>query len=432
MKFLRLGIFALVAFGILSHGAVEDWARAALVTGAALLFFAWALLTYVQAPADVAVSPLFFPLVALGLFAIAQIAFRLTVSPFQTRSELQLLLAYILIMFLIPQAFRSAPEWRMLIWFLMTLGFVVAIFGILQHLTFNGKLYWVRELRYGGIPFGPYVNRNHFAGFAEMIIPVGMVPLTMGRVRRERWLMVTLFVLLPIGALFVSASRGGVISFGAELLLVILVIGLRRVGGKQILAAGLVLVLAFLFAAWLGVRQIIDRFSSMQAMEVTVGKRAGMRHDSWAMFRDHLAFGTGLGTLQIVYPAYESVYDGRIVTHAHNDYLEALAETGFVGGLLCGWFIAVLFGSCLRNLLERDKPFPAAVHLSGLAACSAFLVHSMVDFNLHIPGNGLLFFVLASMATAEIGGPREVPAERIKQADRAPEAVHVTGRILSP
>jgi O-antigen ligase len=431
MKFLRLGIFVLIGFGVLSHGAVEEWARAVLETGAGLLFLAWAVRAWLQRQEHAVLPPLLFPLVALALFALAQIVFRLTVSPFHTRSELQLLLAFILLMFLIPQAFRSAPEWRTLIWFLMTLGFAVAIFAILQHLTFNGKLYWFREMRYGGIPFGPYVNRNHFAGFAEMIIPVSLVPLIMARVRRERWLIVILFALLPMGALFLSASRGGIISLGAELVFIALVLGLRRTGLRHVLAGALVLVLAFLFVSWLGARQVLDRFSSMQALEVTAGKRASMRHGTWAIFLDHRIFGTGLGTLQIVYPPYETFYDARIVNHAHNDYLEALAETGVIGGATCAAFVAMLFGISLRQLLQRDKPFAASLHLSGLAACSALLVHSFVDFNLHIPGNALLFFVMASMATAQLEDAKPSAPARAPEADQVPDPVPLRSRAFS-
>ena len=79
-----------------------------------------------------------------------------------------LLLAHVLVMFLAVQAFQTLQDWRSFIWFAMVFGFLVCVFGILQHLTFNGKLYWFREMHYGGIPFGPYVNRNHFAGFAEL------------------------------------------------------------------------------------------------------------------------------------------------------------------------------------------------------------------------------------------------------------------------
>ena len=402
MTLIRFGICALIVFGILSHGAVEEWCRAVLETGAALLFLVWAVHAYFNRQQEIAISPLLLPLLALAVVVVVQLIFHRTVSQYHTRTELQLLLAYILVLFLAAQAFRTVPEWRTLVWFLMSFGFLVAIFGILQHLTFNGKLYWFREMRYGGIPFGPYVNRNHFAAFAELIIPVAMVPLVMARVRRERWMAVALFALLPMGALFLSASRGGIVSFGVELVIVALVMALRRMGGKHILAGGLVLLLAFLLVSWLGVRQILDRFSSMQTLEVTTGKRASMRHDTWNIFRDHPGLGTGLGTLQIVFPAYETLYDGRIVTHAHNDYVEALAETGVVGGLICAGFLSLLFIHSLRQLLRRDKPFAAALHLSGLAGCTGFLVHSLVDFNLHIPGNALLFFLMAHLATGEI------------------------------
>src|SRR5258706_564240 len=210
MTFLRIGICALVAFGILSHGAVEDWARAVLETGAGLLFVAWAMQMYFT-DREIVISPLLLPLLALCMVALGQLVFHGTASPYDTRLELQLILAYAIILFLAAQAFRSADDWRGFVWFVMFFGFVVAIFGILQHLTFNGKLYWFREMRYGGIPFGPYVNRNHFSGFAELVIPVALVSLLLGRVRRERWPVVTLFAVVPIGALFLSVSRGGIV-----------------------------------------------------------------------------------------------------------------------------------------------------------------------------------------------------------------------------
>src|SRR5437016_10495276 len=59
----------------------------------------------------------------------------------------------------------------------MVFGFVVSLFAILQHLSSNGEIYWFREVRSGVEPFGPYVNRNHFAGFAELILPLALVPI---------------------------------------------------------------------------------------------------------------------------------------------------------------------------------------------------------------------------------------------------------------
>ncbi|HYL84946.1 MAG TPA: O-antigen ligase family protein [Candidatus Angelobacter sp.] len=408
MRFLRLGICALVVFAVAAHGGVEDWARAILEIGAGLLFFIWALRFYFNEKPPLAFSPLLPPLAGFFLVALGQWFFHTTASPFHTRVELMLLLADLLLLFLAVQAFRSLEDWRGFVWFAMGFGFLVAVFGILQHLTFNGKLYWFRELRYGGIPFGPYANRNHFAGLMELLLPLSLVPLVLGRVRRERWAVVGLFAILPVAAILLSASRGGIVSFAAQLALLALV--MMRSGairGKHLLAGGAVLLLALTIVTWLGVDRILQRFSSLQLLEVSEGKRASMRRDTWHIFLDHPMVGTGLGTLQVVYPQYETGYDGKIVNHTHNDYLEALAETGVLGGLCCAWFLAALASHSLWRLRRFPDSFAGALQLSAMVACAGILVHALVDFNFHIPSNLLLFFLMAHLATAEI---QQVPS----------------------
>jgi O-antigen ligase len=404
MKVVRIGICALTVFAVLAHGAVEDWAKAVLETGGALLFLGWSIVFYLKKEElqKVVVTPLLPPLILLATVALTQLLFHATASAYDTRMDLDLLVAYAILLFLASQVFRNSEEWRSFVWFIMIFGFVVAVFGILQHLTFNGKLYWFREMRYGGIPFGPYVNRNHFAGFIELVLPISLVPLILGKVRKERWALVALFALLPIGALFLAASRGGVVSFCVEIGVLLLMMLLRRTGGRHVLTGGLILLLALLLVSWLGVKEVLDRFSSLQSLEVTSGKRASMRLDTWHIFLDHRWTGTGLGTLQTVFPGYETNYDGKIVNHSHNDYLELLAETGIAGAICGASFVSVLLFISLRQLLQRDKSFAAALHLSGLVACIGLLVHSLVDFNLHIPSNALLFLLMAHLATGEV------------------------------
>ena len=422
MKFLRLGLCALVAFAVAAHGGVEEWARAVIETGAGFLFLVWALRFYFNEKPQPAFSPLLPPLAGFFLVGLGQWFFHATASPYHTRVELLLVLACLILLFLAVQVFRTLEDWRGFIWFGMGLGFVVSVFGILQHLTFNGKLYWFREMRFGGVPFGPFANRNHFAGFAELVLPLALVPLMLGRVRRERWAVVGLFAVMPIAALFLSASRGGIVSFGAQLLLLALVmIRGRATLGKQLLAGGVVLLAAILMVSWLGVSQILSRFSSLQSLEVTEGKRASMRKGSWHIFLDHPIAGTGLGTLQIVYPPYETLYDGKIVNHSHNDYLEALAETGLLGGICCAWFLAMLLSQSLLRLRQFNHSFAGTLQLSGMVACAGFLVHALVDFNLHIPSNFLLFLLMAHLATAEIQqGPSETTPPRRHRNSRNP------------
>jgi hypothetical protein len=72
----------------------------------------------------------------------------------------------------------------------------------------------------------------------------------------------------------------------------------------------------------------------------------------------------------------------------------------------------------------QDKSFSAALHLSGLVACTGFLVHSVVDFNLHIPGNALLFFLMANLATADIFSPVPTASGRLRRSADLAEITH--------
>ncbi|PYT77264.1 MAG: hypothetical protein DMG40_24050 [Acidobacteria bacterium] len=147
-----------------------------------------------------------------------------------------------------------------------------------------------------------------------------------------------------------------------------------------------------------------------------------MRLGSWHIFLDHPVMGTGPGTLQIVYPPYETLYDGKIVNHSHNDYLEALAETGMLGGLGCAWFLAVLFVKSFSRFRQNDFSFPGTLRLSGIVASTGFLVHALVDFNFHIPANLWLFFLMAFLATADIQKvPPSPVSERQHRRLRNPE-----------
>jgi len=400
MILLRIGICLLVAFAVFAHGAVEAWSAAVVEIGAAVLFVLWGVRVFTGRETQCRWSPLLWPLLAFWCFGLVQSVTRLSVYPYLTKVELLRLAAYLLLFFLALQAFRTREHWRGFAWFLLALAFTVSVFGIVQHYTFNGKLYWVRELPYGGIPFGPYVNRNHFAGLIELLVPTGLAILVLRAVRQDLLPMAALFTLLPIGALFLAASRGGIASFAVQVLLLGLFIAARRGERTHLTAAAVVLVLAGALVAWLGVGRALERFSKFQTLEVTEARRVVMIRDSWHIFLDHPWAGTGLGTLPVVYPRYESFYDGKIVNHTHNDYVEVLADTGVIGGLAGLAFLALLVRAGLAHLWSSGDSLDFALHLGALVACAGILVHSLVDFNLHIPSNALLFFLQAALASS--------------------------------
>lgn len=398
--FVRAGICVLVAFAVLAHGAVEPWSEAVLEIGAGLLLVAWACGAAAAAEPRVVGHPLLWPLLGLWGVAAIQLAAHMTVYPFLTRIELLKYSALLALFFLAVQAFGTLEQWRKWAWFLLVLGFLVSVFGIVQHFTFNEKLYWFRELRYGGIPFGPFVNRNHFAGFVELVIPSGLAFLLLRSEKRDQLPLIALFTLFPVGALFLSASRGGIVGFVTELGVLAILIPLRRRDRKPLAAGLVVLILGAALVSWLGIGRALDRFASYQLLEASGARRAEMVRDSWRIFRDHPLAGTGLGTLQEVFPLYETMYDGLIVNHSHNDYVEILAEAGIAGGACCLAFLIGLFWLGWRNLAAPANTREFAVRLGALAACCGLLVHSLVDFNLHIPSNALIFLLQAAAATS--------------------------------
>jgi O-antigen ligase len=400
MKALRMGLCVLLAFSVFAHGVLEPWSEAVLEIGAAMLLLWWGWLFARGQIPRVLRNWLFLPMAAFWLLGVTQYCTGITAVSFLTKIELLKFSALILLFFLFVQAFQELDRWHAFAWFLLTLGFAVSILGILQHFTFNGKLYWFRELRYGGIPFGPYVNRNHFAGLVELIIPVGVSVLLLRAEDRDRRSLLTVLTLIPIGALFLSASRGGIAAFFLEVGLVVIFGVLRGQGRNQFVAGAVLVLLACGFVLWLGAGRALDRFEAYQKLEVNEARRAEMLRDTLRIFIDHPWVGTGLGTLEDVFPRYETIYDGTIVNHTHNDYVEALAETGVIGGVIGAGFLVFLFGTAWRRILEARKPLDLALHIGALSACCALLAHSLVDFNLHIPSNALLFLIQCALATS--------------------------------
>ena len=414
MKAIRIGICVLLAFSVLAHGAVEPWSEAVLEIGAAVLFVWWGLLFAVGGVTILRWNWLLGPVAGLWAFAVAQYFMRLSAAPVLTENAILKFAALGILLFLAVQAYETLEQWQGFVWFVLLLGFGVSVFGILQHFTFNGKLYWLRELRYGGVPFGPYVNRDHFSGLIELIVPVGLALILLRAEERDRTPLLAILTLLPIGALFLAASRGGIVSFFLEVVVVVVLVFSRRRSGNQrfrnqFVAGAAVLVLASALVAWLGIEPALDRFASFRQLEVTESRRTEMAKDSLRIFFDHPVFGTGLGTLVEVFPRYETLYDGKIVDHSHNDYVEALAETGLIGGGLCAAFLVLLFCQTWARLAEAKNTLDLAFHIGALAGCCGLLNPlSLVDFQPpHIPSNALLFLLEAGLATSRIPSNRQ-------------------------
>jgi len=145
---------------------------------------------------------------------------------------------------------------------------------------------------------------------------------------------------------------------------------------------------------------VIERFSKTRIGDVSRSRRASMFRGAEQIFLDHPVNGVGLGTIVTVFPGYDAGYDGLVVDHVHNDYIEALAEAGTLGGLCGVAFLWLLFTDARRSFVAEQGHFSTALHAGAIAAVCGILLHSFVDFNLHIPSNALLFLLQAYLATS--------------------------------
>ena len=411
MKAIRIGIPVLIAFAVLAHGAVEPWSETILEIGAGLLLVIWAAEAAVRGSLNLRWNALLVPVGGLVALALVQWTTGLTVYAYSTKLETLRLTAALILFFLTIQAFRTPSEWKKLAWFLMSLAFGVSLFGIVQYFTWNGKLYWLRTLHNGGEPFGPFVNRNDFAGFVELILPLGLALLVLDGEQRERRLLVTLFVVFPAAALVLCASRAGIVVFSVELLLLGMLVWIYGRRSQRWLLLGVAAVIAAL-AAWLGVGYTFARFSGATGSDVSLMQRLSMSRDAWHIFLAHPVAGTGMGTLEVAYPRYQTHYIGLIVNHAHDDYVELLSDGGILGGAFGLVFLIVLYRKGLKNLRRARTPVTRSLYAGGLVACTGLLLHELVDFNLHIPSNSIIFLVIASLATSLIPEPIANPRHR--------------------
>ena len=404
MTVIRVGICSLLAFMVLTDGGLPDWSAAIFELGAAVLFVLWSVRALRHRVVDIRRSLLYFPVLSLIALCLAQNVFGVSVYAYATKIELLKWIAYFALAFLAVQSFRTPVQLRSLSIFLLTFGFLVALFAIAEHYTFNGRLYWFLPLPQSSEPFGPFVDRDHFAGFIELTAPFGFAMLLDGKWRGAKTVFVVLLTSVPIAALILCGSRGGIAAFVFAILLLIFMLRRRNARIRQFVVFGSLAALSATLVLWFGAAVTMQRFKTLTASNISRDQRLSLYSGAWRIFLDNPSIGTGLGTLETVFPQYETYYNGRVVDHAHNDYLELLAETGATGGLLGLAFIVLLCRRGIANFNSSEHGAEHAFHAGALAACGALLAHSFVDFNLHVPSNALLFLILGTLASADRDG----------------------------
>ncbi|HEV3468947.1 MAG TPA: O-antigen ligase family protein [Pyrinomonadaceae bacterium] len=456
-RFIILLLCLAVVMTTLAFGTVHAWALALFQLSAAAVVALWMMDAWRTGALRVSRNPLQLPLaglIAVGLVQLLPLGAGaglpagseplLTLDPHATRYAL-VQLASLTVFFAAALAFLDSPRrLRVVVRTVIIFGFLLALYGLMQHFVNPAAIYFVREPKQAA-PFGPYINRHHFAGYMELTLALPLGLIFAGAVARERVPLYAFASGIMGVALVMTNSRGGMLSMMAEVFFLVLVAGAvrRRARGEEpaegearggrvrALAARLGVAFALVLAIFVGVlyfggEDAVSRlFGTVNAEDPTTG-RAHFWRGTWQMIKDRPVLGAGLGAFAAAYTAYDTSSGSYRLEQAHNDYLQILSDAGVVGGLLGLVFVAALFRMAVARMQSHDR-FRRGVALGALAGCAGVLVHSFFDFTLHTTANALLFLVLAALAT--VNGRVEEAETTRRRRRRAGD--HERGRIAA-
>ena len=450
-RLIVLVLCAAVVLSALAFGTVHPWTLAVFQAGAGLVVLLWALDAWSSRTLRFSRSLLQLPLAGLFVVGLVQLlplggadpsvaglssdaARTLSLDPYATRMSL-VQLAALAVYFSAALVFIDTPKrLRLVVRVVILFGALLALFGLLQFFLNPEQIYWLRQPRYAR-PFGPFVNRHHFASYMVLMIglPVGM--LFAGAVKKELLPLYAFAAVVMTVALVATVSRGGLLGLGAGVLFAAGLTALARRKGRDargedgeaegrplLRRAGLQLAVVLLLIV--GVLAFAgDELVSRTMETITSGNVTSDRATFWRGARDIIRerplLGVGLGAFGVAYTRHDPTPGAARLDQAHNDYLQIIADAGVVGAVLGLVFLVSLFRQGFARAGSEDR-FRRGVAAGALSGCFGVLVHSFFDFPLHLAGIALLFLVLAALATVN-GRVEEAPAGRRKRRRRAGE-----------
>jgi O-antigen ligase len=395
------GVSAVLIAAPLAFGATSREAALVLVAASWCLFFGWLLLSVFRGRLPVMGHPMILPAVLLLAFTAMHWVARLSPVPVSTELEWLRWVGYIALAVAAAGSVDSPQNLRVFCAALAVAGFLIAAMGIAQYLTAEGKLYWVWKLESGGRMFGPYVNRNHFAGLMELWCPLalGMALLPEHRLT-QRWFWSVLALVMG-GAVMLSGSRGGAISLVVAVVTFTLLIAAQRAGKRAVLwlLAAMLFTVSGVLALERG--ELLQRYEAVlrphqYQQEDAAAYRFAAWKDTITLIRQTPITGSGLDTFAARFPAVRSFATDLVWTQAHNDFLQFVAETGLIGAVLALWMFGAGAREAMRNLVRTSGTATGALLAAMAAGCIGFIAHGWLDFNFHIPANASSFAVLAS------------------------------------
>ena len=351
----------------------------------------------------------------------------LSLDPASTRHDLALLTLAVAVFLLGARFFAAKRAQFLLLSVIAVNGAALALFALIQRLTWNGLIYWKVPLTQGRGAFGPFVNENNAGGFLNLCLacamgvtvwviglngsaastatpnrPPGRRPLLsrVGEQLRESLANLntsTLIVLSLTGCIIAgvlcSLSRGAAVAMIAATLVTTLLVLCARGWSLRWWAIAAAALVGLFLVSWVGMRDsVCTRLATLLDRE-TISQHDLIGHwsDGLRAAPDFWQVGSGLGTYRYVYGLYQRHPSRWWFDHAENEYLQALVEGGIAGLGLILIMLGLVGVASWRLLRDDTEPGTFAFGIVGIFALTGQTIHAFFDFGLHIPANLMLF-----------------------------------------
>ncbi|HEY4951936.1 MAG TPA: O-antigen ligase family protein [Verrucomicrobiae bacterium] len=416
-KFFERGILALVlailVFAPLAMGAVDAWAFLVVQALTISVMLLWTLRIWLSPKPQLLWPPLCWVVLAFTVYAVA--CYLTADIEYVARLELiQVLVCTFLFFAVVNNLYRQ--EYSQVISFTMIfLAMAISCFAIYQFVTHSGRV-WNFISPYTGRGTGTYISPNNLAGFLEMLLPLAVAYILAGRMKPVTRILLGYSALAIATGMMVTFSRGGWAAVAVGLLVLLGILSFHR---QHRLPAFLLLVFllgggAFVFTKYLTrTTTYLQRAkdSGMSVSHVELNRRGDLWLAAAQMWRDNFWLGAGPAHYDYRYREYRTERVQLRPGHAHNDYLNLLADWGATGGIIVFAGMTLFAVGLLRTrkyVLRAENNFGSgnsnrfAFFLGAATGLLALAFHSVVDFNLHIPANAILGVTLLALLSSNL------------------------------
>lgn len=293
---------------------------------------------------------------------------------------------------------------------------------------FSNDLRAIYESRFSTRALGLFLNPNQFSWVMGWAALFSISISCWGRITVLARIVLIYLSLVFVGADVLSGSRGGVlgllaglVTFGAVSILAIATT-LRRGRLGLSLATGGLLALAMGAGTLIYSTNWVTR-GRVDAMRMIGDVRAPFFEHARRQFQVAPLLGEGPGSFLYAARLYRADAESNDALFAHDDWLQTLVDYGFVGFAIALLAIGILLGGAVRRFLavvrrrarmdDRPQSNTAAVLLGAISSSIAFCVHSLTDFNMHLPANAFLGAATLGLLAGTGGLPaseRRLPA----------------------